>query len=208
MRSKVIVGQSPWLEMAEDDWALVLPDTVLHLVPMALDEHYAYDFSPLDCFSPADTTAFVAWGPEFLNFQRLEVMGELKKRGFTMPALVHPSAVLSRSVEYQENAWIQAQAVIGSQVRVGLNAFVGAGARVGAFSQISKSVWIGEGSSLGAWAKVDAHAIVGQGVQVAEGVHIGCQSCIEVAQRIDRDWPEKSFHFQTSDLRGNIINLR
>jgi UDP-3-O-[3-hydroxymyristoyl] glucosamine N-acyltransferase len=207
MRFKVLVGQSPWLEMAADDWALVLPDTVLHCVEITLDEQYGYDLRELDKFSPENSTAFVAWGPDFLNFQRLELVGELKKRGFKMPPLIHPRAVLSPSVQCQENVWIQALAVIGPKVQIGMNACVGVGSCVGAFNQIGRSVWIGDNASLGAWVKVDAHAVVGQRVEVAERVRIGRQACIEVPQRIEHDWPEKSFHMQASRLRGHIIEL-
>jgi acyl-[acyl carrier protein]--UDP-N-acetylglucosamine O-acyltransferase len=208
MRSKLLVGQSPWLEMAADDWTLAEPDTALNLLPISLDKHYGYNLGDLARYSPHDTTAFVAWGPEFLNFQRLEMMGELKKRGFKMPPLLHPNAVISPSAQFQENAWVQAQAVIGPQVEVGMNACIGMGVRLGAFSQLGKSVWIGEGSNLGAWVKVDAHAVIGQRIEVADRVRIGRQACIEVMQRIERDWPEKSFHIQASGLQGCITELK
>lgn len=207
MRSKLLVGQSPWLEMAADDWALAQPDTALNLLPIGLNKHYGYDLGNLRSYSPADTTAFVAWGPEFLNFQRLELMGELKKRGFKMPPLLHPNAVISPSAQFQENAWVQAQSVIGPQVKVGMNACIGMAVRVGAFSQLGKSVWIGAGASLGSWVRVDANAFIAQQMEVADSVSIGRQAQIEVMQRIERDWPEKAFHIHASGLRGNIVEL-
>ncbi len=208
MKYKLLVGQSPWLEMAADDWALAQPDTLLNCVEIVLNEQYGYDFQEIDQFSPENSTAFVAWGPDFLNFQRLEIMGELKKRGFKMPPLIHPRAVLSPSVQCQENVWIQALAVIGPKVQIGINARIGIGSCVGAFNNIGKSVWIGNNTNLAAWVKVDAHAVVGPCVKVAERVRIGRQACIEVPQRVELDWPEKSFHLQAGDLRGRIIELK
>ena len=208
MLSKVLVGQSPWLEMASDDWALSQPDTLIHCVEIAPDEQYGYDLGELDQFDPENSTAFVAWGPDFLNFQRLELVGELKKRGFKMPPLIHPHALLSPSVQCQENVWIQALAMIVPKVEIAMNACIGIGSCIGAFNDIGKSVWIGNNTNFAAWVKVDAHAVVGPRVEVAERVRIGRQACIEVPQRIEKDWPEKSFHLQTGNLRGRIIDLK
>lgn len=206
---KVILGQSPWLEMAVEDWLQVQPGLAIRSVEVVLDRSHGFDLSSvLDGLDPATTTGFVAWGPKFLNFQRLELMGELKKRGFKMPALVHPSAQVSPSATCQENAWIQAQAVVGPQVTIGMNAHVGLGARLGAHSALGNHAWLDQDARIGARARVEANAVVGEGVEVAEGVRIGRQACIETAGRISADWPDKAFRLRRSGLVGHIIEYR
>lgn len=206
---KVILGQSPWLEIATEDWLQVQPGLSIQSVEVVLDRSHGFELSSvLDGLDPATTTGFVAWGSKFLNFQRLELMGELKKRGFKMPALVHPSAQVSPSATCQENVWIQAQAVVGPQVAIGLNVHVGIGARLGFRSQVGNSVWLGQDVRLGAQARVEAHAVLGDGVLAAEGVRIGRQACIEAAGPISLDWPDKAFRLRDSGLEGMIIEHR
>ncbi len=205
---KVILGQAPWLEMAAEDWLQAQPGLSLTQVEVVLDRSYGFDLSALDDLDPSTTTGFVAWGPKFLNFQRLELMGELKKRGFKMPALVHPSAQVSPTATFQENTWIQAQAVIGPQVTIGLNAHVGMGARLGAGSQVGNHAWLGQDVRLGAQARVEAQAVLGDGVMVADAVRIGRQTCIETPGLITTHWPDKAFRLRSSGLVGQIIEHR
>jgi hypothetical protein len=206
---KVILGQSPWLEIATEDWRQVQPGLSIQSVEVVLDRSHGFDLSSvLDGLDPATTTGFVAWGPKFLNFQRLELMGELKKRGFKMPALVHPSAQVSPSATCQENVWIQAQAVVGPQVTIGMNTHVGLGARLGAHSALGNHAWLGQDARIGVRARVESHAVIGDGVDVADGVRVGRQACIETMGRITVDWPGKSFRLQCSGLAGQIIEYR
>lgn len=205
---KVILGQSPWLETAAEDWVLSEPGISLRLVNVVMDRDYAFDLIALEEFNPSFSTAFVAWGPRFLNFQRLELMGEFKKRGFRMPALIHPSAVVSPSATIQENVWIQAHSVVGPQAKVGLNVHVGAGARLGAYGQLGNHAWVGQDVRIGTSTRVEAHAILGDGIVVADAVRIGRQARIEIAGVIEEDCPDKSFRLRCSGLHGQIIEYR
>lgn len=203
---KVILGQAPWLEMAAEDWRQVQPGLSLTPVEVVLDRSYGFDLSSaLDELDPATMTGFVAWGPKFLNFQRLELMGELKKRGFKMPALVHPSAQVSPSAICLENAWIRAQAIVGPQVTIGMNAHVGSGARLGAHSALGQHAWLGQDVRIGVRSRVESHAVLGDGVEVDEGVRVGRQACIETAGTIISDWPDKAFRLRCSGLVGQIL---
>jgi hypothetical protein len=205
---KIIIGQAPWLDMAAEEWLQVEPNLVLQRVEIVLDRHYCFELPELADLDPSLCTGFVAWGPEFLNFQRLELMGELKKRGLKMPALVHPTAQISPSAIYQENAWIQAHAVIGPHVRLGLNVHVGIGTRLAACSQLGKHVWLGQDVRIGVGAQVESHAILGDCVAVGDGIRIGRQACIETAGMISVDWPDMAFRLRTRGLEGRIIDLK
>lgn len=206
MPCKLILGCQPWLALAQDQWAQVEPDTELILHPVALDASYQFDFGALSAFDPQTCTAFVAWSSDFLNFQRLELMGEFKKRGFKMPPLCSPHAVISASATIQENAWIQPLAIVGPGAVIGVNACVGMGARVGAASRIGKSVWLGENVRIGSACTVESHAVLGAGVEVVDGIRIGRQACIERPDRIDADWPDYAFRWLRSDLDGTIVD--
>jgi acetyltransferase-like isoleucine patch superfamily enzyme len=204
--SKVVLGQSPWLEMAAEDWLLVEPGVTIRKIEVDMDRQYAFDLAALAEIDPQSCTAFVAWGSEFLNFQRHEMWGELKQRGVRMPPLVHPAAHVSPSATIQENVWVQAHALIGPQATVGLNAHIGLGARIGAHAQLGNHAWIGQDSRVGVGAHVEAHATLGDGVVVADAVRIGRQAYIEVAGVVREDWPEKAFWLSRSGLRGQIVD--
>jgi hypothetical protein len=208
MRShKVILGHSPWLDVAIEDWQQVNPDLQIHRVEIVLDRHYAYAIPQLAELDPTITTAFVAWGPEFLNFQRLELMNELKKRGYKMPPLLHPRALISSSATFQENSWVQALAVIGPCVKIGLNVHVGFSTRVGAHGLLGKHAWIGQDVRIGTGARVESYAVIGDNVVVGDGIRIGRQAVIETAGLISIDWPDRAFRLRHSGLEGEIIEL-
>lgn len=205
MSDKWIVGRSPWLELAADDWARSDPAARITLLPVSLDRSHQFDREFLRNIDPAAQTAFVAWGPEYLNFQRLELFGELKKRGVKLPPLVHPGALVSPTAALQENVWVGAMAIVGPQARVGMNATIAPGARLGAGCVVERSAWVGQDARLGDGATVGAHAYLGGGVSVAAGVRVGRQSRIETAEHIAVDWKEKSFRIGPSKLSGEII---
>ena len=203
---KVILGHHPWIDLAAEDWLLAEPRLSLTLIEVSMDRSYLFDLSALDDLHPLTSTGFVAWGPKFLNFQRMELMGALKKRGFKMPALLHPSAQVSSTAKYQENTWIRAQAVIGPLTTIGMNTHIDIGARLGLRSQLANHAWLGQNVILGDDAKVGTHTVLGDGVKVGNFIRIGRQANIEVPGLIDEDLPDKSFHFIKSSLQGKIID--
>ena len=205
MSHKLILGCSPWLELAADDWARSDPHARLTLLPIALDRRYQFDLDCLRDIDPAAQTAFVAWGPEYLNFQRLELFGELKTRGIKLPPLVHPGAVVSATASLQENVWVGAMAIIGPRARIGMNVTICPGARVGVGCEVERSAWIGQDARLADGAVVGSNTYLGNAVSVAAGVRIGRQSRIDTAEHIAADWKEKSFKIGPSKLSGEII---
>jgi carbonic anhydrase/acetyltransferase-like protein (isoleucine patch superfamily) len=202
---KLIIGQSPWLELAAEDWLIAEPGLTRNLLAVDLDSSYGFDLSNLDNYNTSISTAFVAWGPKFINFQRMELMGELKKRGFKMPPLIHPSAQISSSAICYENAWVQANSVIEPNVTLGLNTHVGVGTKLSLKSFVGNHAWLGQDVRIGVGARVESHAIIGDGVVVADSVRIGRQTTIEVPSYVDTDWPDKSFKLLRSGLQGQIV---
>ena len=139
-------------------------------------------------------TAFVALGPQFLNFRRFELMGLVKAMGFKMPPLVCRGAVVAASAQVGENSWIGAGALVGADAQLGFNCVLGAGAQVGAGSRIGHSVWLAPGVLVGTACTVGAHATLDMGVLVANGVQIGKQCVLQKPGRVAADVPAKRFH--------------
>jgi serine acetyltransferase len=207
MPSKIILGIDPWLSMAMDDWRLVEPSTELIPFEIKLDKNYLFKLPALDEYLFNDVTGFVAWGPEFLNFQRLELVGEFKKLGFKMPPLIHPTAMISSSAIIQENVWVHAFSYVGPNATIEFNSCVSIAAIIGNNASIQRNSWIGQTVNIQHGAHIGANTILGNGVKVLSKVHVGRQVRIEFPCTIETDLPDKSFHIQASGLRGGIFKI-
>ncbi|WCM92726.1 hypothetical protein M5C99_20660 [Acidovorax sp. NCPPB 2350] len=177
---KYVVGHGALLEWALAAWEDTSPSLQLEPVSVGQDGDYRFDLAALAQASPADATAFVAWGPQFLNFRRLELMGELKSRGFAMPPLVCRGAQVSSSAQLGENCSIGAGAVVEPRARIGFNSHVGASVVVGAGAQIGTSAWIAAGARIGMQSKIGSNTILGDGVSIADGISIGRQCTLNL----------------------------
>ena len=174
MPCKHVVGTGALLDWAVAAWREAAPALEIRPVRLDQDRLHAFDLRVLDDLANGDgTTAFAACDPQFLNFRRFELMGELKARGFSMPALVCPGAIVAATAVVGENAVIGAGAIVGHGCHVGFNAFIGAGANLGSASRIGSSAWIEAGVLVGRDVKIGANTTIGHGVIVADALTIG-----------------------------------
>lgn len=201
---KYVVGSGPMLQWIMAAWAEAAPDTVLHAVDVGQDAHYRFDLGALDGLATAEATAFVAWGPQFLNFRRLELMGELKARGFRMPPLVCRGATVAASATLAENCMVGAGAVIGESVKLGFNTQVGSRCLIGHGTKIGTSAWIADGVQIGRGCSIGANSTLGAGVLLAEGVAVGRQCILELPGLRSKPVADKSF-FTTAFPKGVAI---
>jgi acyl-[acyl carrier protein]--UDP-N-acetylglucosamine O-acyltransferase len=195
---KYILGSGPLLQWALACWSEVAPDITLHPLDIGQDHDYRFDLAALAGVAPSGATAFVAWGPQFLNFRRLELMGELKGRGFRMPPLLCRGAIVATSATVGENASVGAGAIVGPGSKIGFNSVVGAGCILGAGVQLGSSVWIADGVQVGAAARIGANASLSRGVILDDGVTVGRQVVLDRPGR--RSTPVADKTFITSDF--------
>lgn len=207
MPSKIVIGIEPWLSMALEDWSIAEP--LVKLVPIAveIDKNYLFKFPNLNDYSPNESSVFVAWGAEFLNFQRLELFGEFKKRGFKMPPLIHPTSLVSSSAKIQENVWLHAFTSIGSNSIIEYNSCISFSSKVFNNVIVQRNSWVGERVIIQQGARIGANSILGNSINVLCNVNVGRQVRIEITGTIDKDITDKSFHIQASGLCGRIIRI-
>lgn len=194
MPCKYVVGLGPELDWALAAWAEVAPTLTLHKLVLHQDTSYAFDLSVLDGMLTDGATAFVAMGPQFLNFRRFELMGIVKSLGFKMPPLVCPGAVVTATAKLGENSFIGAGALVGVGAEIGFNCVVGAGAHIGAGTKIGHSAWLAPGVLVGSACTVGAHATLDMGVLVPDGLHVGKQCVLQKPGRLVADVAAKTFH--------------
>lgn len=205
MPSKIVIGKEPWLSMALEDWKLAEPLTVLVPFEIKLDQNYLIDFPNLDAFSPSEVTGFVAWGPEFLNFQRYELFGEFKKKGFKLPALIHSTAQVSPSAILHENVWVQAMTYIGSKTLIEPNCNISLGVSIASGVTIRRNSWIGQRTTIGHSVKIGSNTVLNSEINVFSNIEIGRQVFIDTPLTINKNINDKYFHLQKNNLQSQII---
>jgi sugar O-acyltransferase (sialic acid O-acetyltransferase NeuD family) len=116
--------------------------------------------------------AFVAIGN---NALRKRVSVSLKAAGFSIPAVVHPTAIVSPTASIGEGTAIMAGAIVGTEAKLGDGVIVNSGAVVdhhcivGDFGHLGVSAAMAGGSVLGQLAWMQASSSLGYGVTIGEG---------------------------------------
>jgi UDP-3-O-[3-hydroxymyristoyl] glucosamine N-acyltransferase len=208
MPFKLIIGEEPWLSIAVEDNLLVDSTQDITAIPLNINSEYKFDLSFLEDFDPKKYTGFIAWGSSYSNFQRLDLMGELKKKGFRLPPLINPNAQVSANLKILENSWVQSGCVISSNVTIGYNVCLCMGVKVGPNTHIGNSTWIGENSSIGYMCNINSNVTLGSMVTVKDSLKIGNQVIIEHPMVVEENLQDKKFFLKTGNVIGEIINYK
>lgn len=207
MRSKFVIGCGATLDWAMAAWRQVDPGLDLRPVALSQDAAYAFDLSVLDSLTTDDATAFAAYDDQFLNFRRFELMGKLKERGFSMPALVCAGAVVANTATFGENAMIGAGAIVGHGSQIGFNTVIGSGANIGSGCRVGNSAWVEAGVVIGRAAKIGANVTLGSGVIIGDAIEVGKFCVIDVPGKITSNVSAKTFLHASFDTPINIVEL-
>lgn len=122
------------------------------------------------------------------NAFRLHLFGDLGKYGFQRPAIIHPSAEISRSAVIGDGVFIGRGAVVGTKASVGgatiinTRASIDHDCRIGAANHIApgttlsgevttgERVWLGTGCSVRQQVHIESDIMVGVGAAVVENL--------------------------------------
>jgi sugar O-acyltransferase (sialic acid O-acetyltransferase NeuD family) len=116
------------------------------------------------------TTAFVALGD---NRTRQRIGRELRQLGFALPAIVHPTAIISPSARIEAGSVIMAGAKVGPDASVGELAIVNTGAIVEHDVQLGPAAHVAPGCSLAGCVRVGERTLLGVGSVVRPDIRIG-----------------------------------
>ena len=118
---------------------------------------------------PANMDFFVAVGNSFV---RRRITEELEGLGCTAVTLVHPSACISRRVEFGAGTVVMAGVVINSDVRIGSGCIINTGATVDHDCTIGDFVHVSVGAHIAGTVEVGSGAWIGAGAVVSNNVDI------------------------------------
>jgi UDP-perosamine 4-acetyltransferase len=136
---------------------------------------------------PADVHFHIGIGDQ-------DIRGRLGRRvrgtGRRLATLVHPSAVLSPSVEIGEGSVVMAGVVINANTASGHLCVVNTRASVDHDCLLGEGVFIGPGASIAGTVTIGDFALVGTGAAVAPGIRIGSGAVIGAGAAVVRDVPD------------------
>jgi len=138
------------------------------------------------------------------NDLRTKYYNQIKIKGGIIPALIHPTANISRFSNIEEgcivgihsivnsysniseNTFIGDGVIIEHDVNVGSNSFIAFGAKIGAYTKIGENVFIGAGAITisGKVASIGSNSIIGAGSVVTRSTNIGDVVCGNPAKLI------------------------
>lgn len=118
---------------------------------------------------------------------RLALFERLRRVGFQTPAILHPSAVISRNAEVGNGVFVAAAAVVNVGAKIGDATIVNTGARIDHDCEIGPGCHIAPGAALSGSVKVGARTWLGTGCAVRQGVTIGADVLVGVGAAVVSD---------------------
>lgn len=142
-----------------------------------LPEHYPYALSAL--------------GDNELRLRSLATLVEL---GFTVPALIHPTAVVSKRAAVGAGTVAMANAVVNAATRVGQGVILNTGCTVDHDCVIGDGVHVAPGAHIAGEVAVGRSSWIGIGASVRGGASIGCRATIGAGAAVVTDVPDDAVY--------------
>jgi len=122
--------------------------------------------------------------------RRLAVQEVLKDLGYSLPVVVHPSAVVSRRATLGAGTVVLAQAAINAGATIGAACIVNTGATVDHDCQLGLGVHICPGVNLAGSVRIGARSWIGIGCAVRDGLSIGSDVMVGAGSVVVRSVPD------------------
>lgn len=131
--------------------------------------------------------ACIAVGSVKDNSKRKALYEKVKHAGFSIPALVHPSAIISGKSQIHEGVQIMAGTIVQTGSLIGENTIVNTGAIVEHDCAVGNHVHICPGATLSGNCLIGEGAFIGAGATVLQGVKIGSNSIVSAGAVVIKD---------------------
>ena len=128
--------------------------------------------------------AFVAIGK---NDIRLELIKHIKELGYKIPTLIHPKAIISKSVVISEGSIVLAGAVINTFAKLGIGAIVNIASSIGHESILEDGVQVSPGANVGGCSRIGKLSWICIGANVINNVVICEKSIIGAGSVVVKD---------------------
>ena len=124
----------------------------------------------IDNINKETTDIIVALGD---NEKRLSLIQKYREQGYKLPDLIHPTAVISSSVEMNGATVIFPGAIVNAETNIGIGCIVNTAVSIDHDCVIKDGVHISPGSHLGGNVTVGRNTWIGVGTAVINNINIG-----------------------------------
>ncbi|HET7875269.1 MAG TPA: NeuD/PglB/VioB family sugar acetyltransferase [Methylomirabilota bacterium] len=121
--------------------------------------------------------------------RRAELFELLRSAGATIPALVHPRAIVSRTAKIGDGAVVSAGCVIGPAVEIGANAVLYSNVVAEHDCRIGEHCYLSPGVVLSGSVTIAAGALLGAGAVVLPGLTVGKKALVGAGAVVTTDVP-------------------
>ena len=121
---------------------------------------------------------------------RISVSQKVLSYGFSLPSLIHQSAVVSHNASIGIGAIIMPGTIINSGTQIGSNIILNTAASVDHECSIGDGVHIGPGARLSGLVTIGHATWIGIGSVIRESVHIGSNVLLGAGSLVLRDIPD------------------
>lgn len=111
------------------------------------------------------------------NHARQKLFNSLKAKGFSLPSIAHPSAIISPSARIGEGSVIMAQAVLNADVHISSGAIINTAAVIEHDCVIEDFVHISPRAALAGGVRVCKFSHIGLGASIIQGKRVG-ENCV------------------------------
>jgi len=118
------------------------------------------------------------------NEKREKYFSKILKKGFVLPTIIHPTAILSKKVFIGNGVFINAGAIINAGVEIGDNTIINTGSIIEHEVNIERNCHICPGVKIGGRVSIGQNTFIGIGssvkdyIQIGEDVKVGAGSVI------------------------------
>jgi len=135
-------------------------------------------------FSSGEVLLVNGLGSVGLPLRRKRLFEQFKEQGYRFATVIHPSAIISSSVDMEEGVQVMAGAVIQPSCRIGMNTIINTRASVdhdcvvGDHAHVAPGVTLSGGVVIGTACHIGTAAAVVQGVTIGEASVVGAGAVV------------------------------
>ena len=143
----------------------------------------------LDGLDPGEVVLANGVGATPFAESRMAVHNRFKNKGFDFVTVVHPGAIVGRSVQMGEGCQLMAGAILQPGVRLGDGVVVNTHSSIDHDSLLADHVFVSPGVTLCGGVVVEGEAFIGAGATVLPSVKIGAKSVVAAGSVVIRPVP-------------------
>lgn len=118
---------------------------------------------------------------------RTQLFNRFSQQGYRFKTVVHPTALISPSVQLLVGVQVMAGVIIQADTRIASNSIINSGAIIEHDCHIGKHVHIAPGAVLSGGVEVADHVHIGTGAVIIQGIKIGAGSIIGAGSVVTRN---------------------